>query len=191
MKFKCFGVSVTLNFSFFALLVFVSVGNKSIHLLPAMLFSLLHECGHFCALAVFKEYTSCLKIGFFGGEIVRRGYCGNYYKEVIINLAGPLVNIVAAVLCSLFCRKTLFYVNVAIGLFNLLPIETLDGGRALCAILCTKKDRCFVETAVTVISYCVCVPMIILSFALLFHNMGNIQLCFVSVYILLSLIFKK
>lgn len=191
MKFKCFGVSVKISFSFFALLIFISVADKSIHLCPAMLFSLLHECGHFFALAVFKERGSCLKIGFFGGEIIRRGFCGeNYLKEAIINASGPLFNVAAAILCFFAGRKNFCGINLAIALFNLLPIESLDGGKMLCALLCIKKDRLFSETVVTVVSYCVCVPMIIISFVLLFNNAGNVQLCFVSVYILLGLIFK-
>lgn len=192
MHFNFFGVRVNLSFTFFALIIFVTATNNATEILPCFLCSLLHECGHFVALFLLGERNVIMDIGFFGGEIKRlNGIKTNYKKECIVHLAGPITNIVLSVISKLFLFPKLSSVNASIGIFNLLPISCLDGGRALFSLFSSFFTQKVSYTVSSAISYTVCIPLIILSLLLLIENKGNLQLTLILIYVLLLLIIKK
>lgn len=192
MHFNFFGISVNLSFTFFALIIFVTATNNTTEILPCFLCSLFHECGHFAALIFLGEKNIVMNIGFFGGEIKRLdGIKTNYKKECVVHLAGPFINIILAVISRLFLFSELFSINASIGIFNLLPISCLDGGRALNSLLSAHLSERTSSIISNVISYCICIPLILLSVILLINNKGNLQLTLILVYILFLLIAKK
>ena len=70
----------------------------------------------------------------------------SYGRELFCALAGPAVNVLLAVVSARGSgeRQLLFAgINLALALFNLLPLPPLDGGRALLCALClhTEPDR--------------------------------------------------
>ncbi|MBR1653477.1 MAG: site-2 protease family protein [Clostridia bacterium] len=118
-----------------------------------MLFAFFHELGHlFTGLFLgFKPYSLGinplgLSINF---EINARDYNkkvikGNMLalKKLIIALGGPFVNFVLVIFFLMLdqdllgvSKEFLVYANILIGLFNLIPIYPLDGGRILKNVL--------------------------------------------------------
>jgi len=106
----------------------------------AILACVLHEWGHYTAVKLMGGQVTCLHLTAVGGEMVlSRRKLLSYGKELFTVLAGPGVNIGAAVLLTTLPAREwsmLFAgLNLVIGLFNLLPVYPLDGGRALRLIL--------------------------------------------------------
>ena len=112
-----------------------------------MFFALLHEIGHMVTgiLLGFKMPVG-LSIGFEGNVDNYNKKIGKTsiltLKKMIIALNGPITNLIFVVIFSIFSikifeiqRETIIYANILIGLFNLLPIYPLDGGRILKYIL--------------------------------------------------------
>ena len=114
-----------------------------------MLFAFFHELGHLFTgfILGFKPYS--LGINPLGLSINFRIKAEDYnekikkgnilaLKKLIIAFGGPAVNFLIVIL-FLFCdikifncpREFVIYSNLLIGLFNLIPIYPLDGGRIL------------------------------------------------------------
>ena len=108
-------------------------------LLPAALCAAFaHELGHWVAIRLLGGRVCRLRLSAVGAEMVLERSL-SYGRECFCAFAGPVVNLLLAV-C--FSRGTgewaLVFtgLNLALALFNLLPLPALDGGRALLCVAC-------------------------------------------------------
>lgn len=118
-----------------------------------MLFAFLHELGHLVSGLFLGFKPQSLGINPLGlsinfkikakdyNERIRKGNI-LAIKKLIIASSGPLVNFVLAFIFSItkcdvigIQQDFLVYSNILIGIFNLIPIYPLDGGRILKNIL--------------------------------------------------------
>ena len=104
-------------------------------LLSAILF---HELGHLIMILILKKKISAVTLEPFGARIII-GDEISYGQEILIALTGPAASLLLFFLlghgdtadCSLF-----------LGIINILPVPTLDGGRVLeCAVSCFFGPR--------------------------------------------------
>lgn len=102
-------------------------------LLPALLAAAVHELGHCAALKALGGRISQLRLSALGAELAPDGLL-SYAQELPVALAGPGASLLCAGVCAHLGRYLLAGLSLALGLFNLLPIGPLDGGRAARAI---------------------------------------------------------
>ena len=108
-----------------------------------LLAAALHEGGHLAALRAFRVPVEGLRLDAFGAVIHARGARRlSYGQELIVTLAGSAANLLLAPpLAALSARFSwewgflLAGANVLLGVYNLLPVPSLDGGRALYLIV--------------------------------------------------------
>ena len=112
-----------------ALALFAGAGE----VLPVVaLAALCHELGHLTALALVKAKIERIRLTAFGAEIRADTRYLPYGREIFCTLAGPAVNLVLAVVLARAAGNYLLAgANLFLGVFNLLPLPSLDGGRAL------------------------------------------------------------
>ena len=119
------------------------VTNTLSSMLGMYLVLLIHELGHLIMAVRLHMGVSYLGILPFGIAIRLKEEQSRPLKErILVAAAGPLASFLGAGTVFL-CRQwlseehffLLFYGNFALGLFNLLPISTFDGGRILFYLL--------------------------------------------------------
>jgi stage IV sporulation protein FB len=112
------------------------------------------------------------------------------WQDIIISLAGPLGNILAIVL-FIWINKTFAYINLFLGLFNLLPCISLDGGQSLYLILSKKLSNQVAKKIIEVLTVITMFPTFVMGIIVLFKSTYNFSLLFLSLYLLLLLLTKK
>ena len=108
-------------------------------LLTGLGFALLHELGHLAALALCGGRPSRVCLTAAGMRIERPpGLALGFRQEILIAFAGPAVSLLLAGVCAGLhlafparVSASPALMNLGFGLFNLLPVRELDGGRAL------------------------------------------------------------
>lgn len=165
--FRVFGISLEMHITFLLLwLFFAWLGWQQAGLLGVAWFSLflwlvfgcvvLHEFGHSLVAMAYGIGVSRILLLPFGGMAQFERIPRNPWREIMISLAGPAVNFVIVAILLLFIRPVmvspvteipltvdgllymLLMLNVIMGLFNLLPIFPMDGGRVLRAVLALR-----------------------------------------------------
>ena len=106
----------------------------------ALLAAALHECGHFLAARCLRIPLRALRIDSLGARLEVAGRMLSFGEEWILCAAGPFASLLVAALASPFWSGSYFAAlfscaSLLLGLLNLLPIATFDGGRMLECIL--------------------------------------------------------
>lgn len=145
VRFK--NTNIVITFSFLAVLTLCILLYSEKIIIISLLSSLLHECGHIAAIRGFNAGIKEIRLYGGGMKITRDISYLSFSKELIITFGGILVNFCLCIISYCFF-KTAFAVNLAILIFNLLPIGCLDGARAL--MLTEEKYPCIKPLSVTV-----------------------------------------
>jgi Zn-dependent protease len=89
---------------------------------------LVHEAGHICVAHAFGIRIKRIGMNWRGPFIVRES--GPPLPDLMVSAAGPLVNLImAAMVWQIW--PTVALANLVLGLSNLVPTRTSDGGRLL------------------------------------------------------------
>ena len=110
--------------------------DRSGFCLMTVLAALLHECGHLLAARLLRIPWKSLRMDFMGARLEVSGRLLSYGEEWLLSAAGPFSSFVfaalGAALWSISELAVLFScASLLLGLLNLLPIRTFDGGRML------------------------------------------------------------
>ena len=120
-------------------------------------FAALHEAGHLAAMAALGIRPSSICLTAAGMRIERPpGLRVSFPREILVALAGPGVSLLLAggffalrLAISNAMLSEFYFLNLGFGLFNLLPVRQLDGGRALYFFLCRRVNETTAARAVT------------------------------------------
>ena len=104
-----------------------------------LLAAFLHECGHFAAARGLGLSPRELRLDLLGARMEISGRMLSYGEEFLLAAAGPLASFVCslagALLWEFSAARIFSAASLLLGLLNLLPIRTFDGGRMLEATL--------------------------------------------------------
>jgi stage IV sporulation protein FB len=123
----------------------------------------VHELGHLLAAKALQIPLAGMRWGFLGLWLEVKGRILSYGEEWLLCAAGPLVSLLTAAAGALFWESVAFArlfscASLILGLLNLLPIRSFDGGRMLACFLaafCTERLTEDVLRVISVLFLCV------------------------------------
>lgn len=118
---------------FLLLLAVLFYMDEGIGILPwGLLACLLHEAGHYMAGRLFGGKLRWIELSAVGAQLSLDYRTPlSYGREIVVTLAGPIVNLALGWTAAQMKLFLLAGVSFGLGIFNLVPILPLDGGRAL------------------------------------------------------------
>lgn len=173
---RFFGIDVFVHWTFSILLVWIflmhiSGGHGAAGGIAGVFFVLalfacvvLHEFGHALTAARFGIKTKDITLYPIGGIASLEGMPEKPSEELLVGLAGPLVNLGIALVIWVYLSATgqlpglaavagsddmasvpflwnLLFANVVLAVFNLIPAFPMDGGRVLRSLLSFMMDK--------------------------------------------------
>ena len=187
-------MSINISLKIFLFIIIFALTNQIEIYTLLMIFAVLHEVGHLIAgmLLGFKpKKMNIMPLGLYiqfhiPVEIYNKKiFKSNILslKKLIIALAGPIVNLVLAIIFLILNINTnLIYANILICIFNLIPIYPLDGGRIiknLFKIIFGNKTTLRLTNIISNVS--MIIISIISSIAILYYK--NIAIFFIAIYL--------
>lgn len=195
MSFTVRGCKVTFSYFFFALVALLLLLDRTGVAAAGLLAAALHEGSHLGMMCVYKCLPQEVRFNAFGIDMVRNSRPDHsYWKDAAVSLSGPAANLLTAGLFSLlsgYTAEIFLLANLTLFLFNILPIEPLDGGQALYALLCLRREPAVSAQTVGFVSFFFLAPLSAAGFIVLFRSPGNFTLLLVCVYLMCLLVFKR
>ncbi len=201
------GIPVRIHITFFLLVAWVIFAAQSSPegmtlaiLLPFVFLSvILHELGHALTARRFGVGTRDITLYPIGGVAMLTDR-PKPKQEFWIALAGPMVNVVIAVVVGLLLWLTtgslpqvfaplkehsvlegIFAVNVILPLFNMVPAFPMDGGRVLRSVLAMQMPEAKATQIAAVVG-----QLLAVGFGMLGIITGNVVLVLIAVFVFLG-----
>lgn len=148
---QLFGIPIQVAPAVFVLVlvaIITASGESNTHALSVLLALvilavtlLVHEFAHALVAKRLGLKVIDITIWPLGGMARMEGLSGHSSREAMVAAAGPLANLVLAAICAFIpgnIAKAAFFMNLVLGLGNLVPAFPLDGGRLLRAWLARR-----------------------------------------------------
>lgn len=167
---------------FFIVLLYVLMQKVEIFTIT-FIFIILHEIGHIVSGIILGLKINKMEVNIAGISLEFK----NYGKErkinnIIIDLAGPVVNLISAIIGIIVKSEIIVYANTMLFIINMLPIYPLDGGRVLKNIMLYKNSyKQTIKTIETISKYTLIILSIFASILIL--SFKNISIFILIIYL--------
>lgn len=167
MTFYLGRVGIKLHFLFFIVLAYMLSFEIGKYYITSLFYACIHEFAHIAVLSKLYDGDFTVTFGAFGMRL-QYDDCVRFSlkNEAATEFSGPAVNAVMGTAffilykiqpdSEFFCIS--FIINASLGLFNLLPVIPLDGGRFLYNIISMKFTA---DKADSVLNVCGVVTLIL------------------------------
>ncbi len=183
------GVRCRVSLLFPALLTGLLLAQEESLAVSCVLASVMHEGGHLLAMTALGCPPQMCTLGAFGMRIeMGAKRLVGYRRNILISLAGPAVNLLAAVFLWLCGGQQAAVVHCSLAVLNLLPASALDGGQMVYCLLCLAGKQAQADKWLRLLSAAILLPLAAAAFWLVLSGRGNATLLIVSAY-LTALIF--
>lgn len=140
-----------------ALLGMIVIDRSGVCAITALA-ALLHEAGHLTAAAFLHVPIAALRPDALGARLEVKGRMLSYGEEWILCAFGPLFSLLGAAAGGLLwasCPRAQIFscASLLLGLLNLLPIHTFDGGRMLACTLSRIAEPRTAERILRAVSF--------------------------------------
>ena len=198
MRFRLCGIRVEISYlllCFAAMSVILGIFQSFCCCVLAVI---IHESGHLITMRALGYFPERIKILLFEISISDPSRQERSAREnMLIIFFGPAANFICVLplflvyLCGTEKILPFAAANLSVGLFNLLPVMSLDGGQLLFILLCRSRTPEQAEKIVCRLTFISVFPIAALGFVILFHSHYNFSLLFVCVYLIFALFTRQ
>ena len=198
MKFRIHKTEITISYLIICIASVCIIVGAFDNFLYCLFAIIIHEAGHITMMCIFGYAPEKIKISLFeisisDGKRQER----NFIQNFLIIFFGPFSNFICFILfyllylCNSEFLLPIAMANLCTGLFNMLPVMSLDGGQLMYVILCRKFSEKSVERIINITAVIILFPLTVLGFMVLLNSKYNFSLLFVCAYLIASLLCKN
>lgn len=154
-----------------------------------LLASLVHEGGHLAAMLAVGVPPHACTLGAFGMRMELGNSLMGYGRNLVVSVAGPLANALAAATLFMLGCPTAAVVHLMLAALNLFPAAALDGGEMLRCGLCLLGLEPLAGSVLRLSSALTLLPLAAVSMWL-FLNGENPTLLIISGYLAVLVFFS-
>lgn len=196
MRLKFLGTEIYISFLFTAVVTLMLACDKTGLALPVMFSVFVHEVGHLFVMWLLNCAPKSIRLIPASVQITK-GIGKRYQNDILIALAGPAVNILlfgTLYLNYLVFKNqiTLIYalINLIVALFNLLPVNGLDGGTVIFSLIAEKTDINRANVILKIITLVISLGVLTVAVIMTVKGKINISLYIISLYLFTGIIIK-
>lgn len=196
MRVRLFGTEIYISFLFCALITIMLATDRTGLALPTLFSVFVHEIGHLFAMWVLDCEPKSIRL--IPASIqVTKSITNKYTGDIWIALSGPMINFV--LFGSLYFNYLTFknpntqiwaLINLIIALFNLLPVNGLDGGTILFSLIAKSGDINRANLAVKIVTLILASAFLVFAITLAFRGNVNITFFIVAIYLFVGVLIK-
>lgn len=196
MRVRLFGTEIYISFLFCALITIMLATDRTGLALPTLFSVFVHEIGHLFAMWVLDCEPKSIRL--IPASIqVTKSITNKYTGDIWIALSGPIINFV--LFGSLYFNYLTFknpntqiwaLINLIIALFNLLPVNGLDGGTILFSLIAKSGEINRANLAVKIVTLILASAFLVFAITLAFRGNVNITFFIVAIYLFVGVLIK-
>lgn len=129
-------MKIKIHYTFFIFFIISFFCNFFIETFIMFTILLFHELGHLFFLKKYKRKITSITFYVFGGVIKHsQGNNVSVLEDFLISFGGVFVNLILLIVFHQLNLQTFLIINYCILLFNIIPINPLDGSKIIKSIL--------------------------------------------------------
>lgn len=188
MKLRIAGIEYHIGYEAAAAMTAVLLLDRENRVIGCLLAALIHELGHALMMRLCRVRVRCVRLRLFD-VLIEAEDASSSFQDILITLGGPAANFLfAAALCP-FSPK-LGLPHLALGVFNLLPVMSLDGGHLLGVWLSRHVSVRTLDIILRATTFLIMLPLMTAGLYILFNSSYNYSLLAVALYLTAILFFK-
>ena len=189
MKLRVADCELTVGYEAVAAMTAVLLLDREGHVAACLLAAALHELGHVLMTLVFRVPVKRIRVRLFD-VLIEADDAPTLAADVWITLGGVLMNF--------FCFAVLYPLapawampHLMLGVFNLLPVLSLDGGHLLTILLQRRFSPVVCRNVLRILTFVFLLPLFTAGLYLLLNSGYNYSLLAISLYLTVILFLKS
>lgn len=191
--FKLFGMQIRIKFLFVAVVTMFLLTDNTNMAITALLACIIHELGHLLMFVLVGCRPQRLDFELTGIRLEKPAIMLSYGREILVQAAGSATNFLVFALLAWSLGSISDYsicavTHLVVGVFNLLPIKSFDGGKLLELLLLRITSARLTAVICSIVDIC-CILVLLVGgiYALCFKG-GGFTLLLLSIFLLISAI---
>ena len=186
MKLKLGELNIFVGYEAVAAMTAALLLDREYRIICCFAAAVLHELGHILMMKICHVRVRCIKLRLFD-VLIEADEPPTFKADVAITSGGVCMNLLCAVVLTPFSMK-LGVPHIVLGVFNLLPVLSLDGGHLLELLLTRRFSERVSQTVLRITTFIFILPLMTAGILFLFRSRYNYSLLAISLYLLILII---